>query len=314
MAILFMDDVFLQHETGRHPECADRLRSIHQRLETEKISERFARGTIRSATREELQRVHSPRHIDAMRQFADSGGGHVEADTVLSPKSFEVALKAAGTAIEAVDQVLSGKHSQAVCLIRPPGHHARPGAAMGFCLFGNAAVASRHALEAHGLDRVLIVDWDVHHGNGTQEMFYHEEQVTFFSAHRWPFYPGTGAANETGHGAGLGTIFNLPLAFGITRKNYLEAFHNVLSDVAARAKPQLVLLSAGFDAHKADPVGSLGLESEDYVPLTKLMQDVANQHCQGRLISLLEGGYNLNALAESVAAHLETLVPAPPAA
>ncbi len=312
MAILFMDDVFLQHETGRHPECAGRLRSIHQRLETEGISNRFARGTIRSATREELERVHSPGHIDAMRQFADSGGGHVEADTVLSPKSFEVALKAAGTAIEAVDQVLSGNHNQAVCLIRPPGHHARPGAAMGFCLFGNVAACARHALEAHGLERVLIVDWDVHHGNGTQEMFYQEEQVTFFSAHRWPFYPGTGAANETGHGKGLGTIFNLPLASGITRKNYLEAFHSVLSDAAARSKPQLVLLSAGFDAHKADPVGSLGLESEDYAPLTKLMQDVANQHCQGRLISLLEGGYNLNALAESVAVHLETLVPKPP--
>lgn len=313
MAILFMDDVFLEHETGRHPECADRLRSIHRRLEQDKISDRFARGTIRSATREELLRVHSNEHIDAMRQFADAGGGHVESDTVLSPKSYEVAVKASGTAIEAVDQVLSGTHNQAVCLIRPPGHHAVPKAAMGFCLFNNVAVAARHAIDAHGLERVLVVDWDVHHGNGTQDMFYEEGQVTFFSAHRWPFYPGTGATNETGHGQGLGTIFNLPLAFGITRKNYLEAFHTVLSDAAARSKPQLVLLSAGFDAHHADPVGSLGLESEDYAPLTRLMQDVANQHCQGKLISLLEGGYNLNALAESVAVHLETLVPAPPA-
>jgi acetoin utilization deacetylase AcuC-like enzyme len=311
MAILFMDDVFLEHETGRHPECADRLRSIRHRLEAEKILGRFERGTIRSATREELLRVHEPGHIDAMRQFADAGGGYVESDTVLSPRSYEVAVKAAGTAIEAVDQVLSGKHDQAVCLVRPPGHHAVPTAAMGFCLFNNIAIAARHALDAHGLERVLIVDWDVHHGNGTQDMFYEERQVTFFSAHRWPFYPGTGATNETGIGQGLGTIFNLPLAFGISRKNYREAFHNVLSDAAERSKPQLVLLSAGFDCHRADPVGSLGLESEDYAPLTRLIQDVANQHCQGRLISLLEGGYNLQALAESVAVHLETLVPAP---
>lgn len=311
MAILFMDDVFLEHNTGRHPECADRLRSIRQRLEAEKITERFTQGTIRSATREELMRVHSPGHIEAMRQFADAGGGHVESDTVLSPRSYDVAVKAAGTAIEAVDQVLSGEYNQAVCLIRPPGHHAVPSAAMGFCLFNNVAVSARHAIEAHGLERVLIVDWDVHHGNGTQDMFYEEEQVTFFSAHRWPFYPGTGATYETGHGRGLGTIFNLPLAFGISRKNYLDAFHNVLSDAAAKSRPQLVLLSAGFDAHHADPVGSLGLESEDFAPLTRLMQDVANQYCQGRLISLLEGGYNLNALAESVAVHLETLEPAP---
>jgi acetoin utilization deacetylase AcuC-like enzyme len=314
MAILFMDDVFLEHETGRHPERADRLRSIHRRLEAEKISDRFERGTIRSATPEELMRVHAAGHIEAMRQFAAKGGGYVEADTVLSPRSFEVAVKAAGTAIEAVDQVLSGKHDQAVCLVRPPGHHAVPKAAMGFCLFNNVAVAARHALDAHGLERVLIVDWDVHHGNGTQDMFYEEGQVTFFSAHRSPFYPGTGAADETGHGRGLGTVFNLPLGFGISRKNYLDAFHNVLSDAAARSRPQLVLLSAGFDAHHADPVGSLGLESEDYAPLTRLMQDVAKQHCQGRLISLLEGGYNLSALAESVAVHLEALVPAPPAA
>jgi acetoin utilization deacetylase AcuC-like enzyme len=312
MTILFKDEGFLEHETGQHPECADRLRSIHRRLETDGLLSRFALGDIRSATLPELARVHTEEHIEAIEKFAIAGGGRIESDTVVSPKSFEVACRAAGTAMEAVDQVLSGKHDQAVCLIRPPGHHALPAGPMGFCLFNNAAIAARHAQQAHGLDRVLIVDWDVHHGNGTQDVFFEDESVTFFSAHRWPFYPGTGWKTETGQGPGLGTTFNLPLSFGITRKDYLEAFHSVLADAAARSKPDLILLSAGFDAHRADPVGSLGLESEDYAPLTRLIQDVANAYCQGRLISLLEGGYNLNALAESVAVHLETLVPESP--
>jgi acetoin utilization deacetylase AcuC-like enzyme len=310
MAILFQDEGFLDHETGAHPECPDRLRAIHRKLKETGLANRFAAGTIRPATREELLRVHSAHHIETIEKFARAGGGRIEADTVLSPKSFEVASRAAGTAIEAVDQVLSGNHDKAVCLIRPPGHHALPSGAMGFCLFNNVAVAARHAQSAHHLDRVLIVDWDVHHGNGTQDVFYQEGNVYFFSAHRWPFYPGTGCEMETGEGEGLGTIFNLPLSFGISRKEYLEAFHRMLSDAADRCNPQLILLSAGFDAHRADPVGSLGLETEDFGPLTRLVMEAADQYCQGRLISLLEGGYNLQALADSVAVHLETLVPA----
>jgi len=310
MALLFRDARFLEHETGAHPECADRLRSIQQTLESAGLAERFTQGTPRSATREELARVHSPAHIETIESFAKDGGGPIEADTVMSPKSFQTACLAAGTAIEAVDQVLAGNHNQAVCLIRPPGHHAVPNRPMGFCLFNNIAVAARHATEFHGLNRVLIVDWDVHHGNGTQDIFYDDEKTYFYSAHRWPFYPGTGDKHETGSGAGQGTIFNQPLSFGLSRQEYLNAFQNVLQDAAAKCQPELILISAGFDAHHADPVGSLGLESEDFASLTKLLQDAANQYCGGRLISLLEGGYNLNALAESVAVHLETLVPA----
>ena len=178
---------------------------------------------------------------------------------------------------------------------------------MGFCLFNNVAVAAQHAIEKHKLNRILVVDWDVHHGNGTQDIFYEEGQVTFFSAHRSPFYPGTGAKSETGTGKGLGTIFNLPLEFGVSRKDYFKAFEASLNDAASNSKPELILISAGFDAHRLDPIGSLGLESEDFAELTKLLLAAATEYCQGRCVSLLEGGYNVDALAESVEQHLQVL-------
>lgn len=226
----------------------------------------------------------------------------------MSEDSFNVARNAAGTAIAAVEQVVAGKYRRALCLIRPPGHHALHAAPMGFCLFNNVAVAARHAVEQLGLVRVLIVDWDVHHGNGTQDAFYSDGRVHFFSVHRSPFYPGTGAADETGTGPGLGAIFNLPLRFGISRRELIERFHNMLESAAARAKPELILISAGFDAHRADPIGSLGLEAEDFVTLTRLVADCAGQYCGGKIVSLLEGGYNLHALAQSVQAHAEELL------
>jgi len=180
---------------------------------------------------------------------------------------------------------------------------------MGFCLFNNVAVAATHALGQHEVSRILIVDWDVHHGNGTQDIFYESEEVTFFSAHRYPFYPGTGAMDETGHGPGLGTTINLPLRFGISRRDFVDQFQLKLEQAATRCRPELILISAGFDAHAADPIGSLGLESEDFGLLTRLVTDIAAAHCQGKIVSLLEGGYNVDALAESVAAQLEVLAP-----
>jgi acetoin utilization deacetylase AcuC-like enzyme len=226
----------------------------------------------------------------------------------MSSGSSDVARKAAGTAIDAVEQVIAGPYRRALCLIRPPGHHALAASPMGFCLFNNAAVAARHAVECLGLARVLIVDWDVHHGNGTQDVFYSDGRVHFFSAHRAPFYPGTGAVEETGTGPGLGAIFNLPLRFGISRREFIEGFRTMLERAASRAKPELILISAGFDAHRADPVGSLGLETEDFVTLTRLVSGCAEEFCAGKIVSLLEGGYNLQALAESVQAHAEELL------
>jgi acetoin utilization deacetylase AcuC-like enzyme len=263
---------------------------------------------VRPATLEELGRVHDAGYIRQVEAWARAGGGHVEADTMMSPDSYDAAVRAAGTAVAAVEEVASGAHRRALCLVRPPGHHALHDAPMGFCLFNNVAVAAAHAVEKLGLSRVLIVDWDVHHGNGTQDAFYSDGRVHFLSAHRSPFYPGTGDTNETGTGPGLGAITNLPLRFGISRREYRERFQTALEGAARHAQPELILISAGFDAHRADPVGSLGLENEDFVALTQLISECSEQYCGGKIVSLLEGGYNLQVLPESVQAHIEALV------
>ncbi len=308
MTILFRDPLFQRHITGRHPESPARLAAIDRRLEERGLIAQCTTGAIRPATREELIRLHGGDYVDQVRAYAAQGGGRIEADTVVCPESFDIAAHATGTALAAVDAVLNGTDSTALVLARPPGHHALPDSAMGFCLFNNVALAAEHALRTHDLERVLIVDWDVHHGNGTQDVFYDREDVTFFSAHRSPFYPGTGASDETGRGRGLGTTFNLPLAFGVARREYLTRFERMLHDAATKCRPQLVLISAGFDAHRLDPIGSLGLETEDFARLTTMLQGVANDYCGGRIVSLLEGGYNTEALADSVAVHLETLL------
>ena len=307
MPLLYTDPCFLDHDTGKHPESAKRLKAITERLEKSDVLKRFDRGTIVSASRTQLERVHGGNYIDHVKMFVDAGGDRIESDTAVSAKSYEVALKAAGTSCDAVDQVLMGKHKTAMCLIRPPGHHALPKDAMGFCLFNNVSVAAHHARAKHGLGKVLIIDWDVHHGNGTQDIFYEDGNVFFFSAHRFPFYPGSGRQSETGQGAGLGTKFNLPVAFGTGRKDYLSAFESMLTKCADKCKPEFVLISAGFDAHHKDPIGSLGLETEDFGTLTKLVLQVANTYSKGRCVSLLEGGYNVDALAECVELHLREL-------
>jgi acetoin utilization deacetylase AcuC-like enzyme len=308
--LVYTDPIFLAHDTGQHPECPERLRSVGQQLDKSGILKKVTAGKVRPATVDELTRVHSATHVQRVRQFAEAGGGRIESDTVVSRKSYDVALKAAGSACDAVDQVIGKKHKLASCLIRPPGHHALVSDPMGFCLFNNVAVAAEHAIKKHKLDRVLIVDWDVHHGNGTQDIFYDDENVYFFSAHRFPFYPGSGDEDETGQGKGLGTVFNLPVEFGTPRTQYLKAFESKLEATAKRCKPQLVLISAGFDAHRLDPIGSLGLESEDFTTLTKQVLSVADSYCQGKCVSLLEGGYNVDALAESVDLHLTAMLDA----
>jgi acetoin utilization deacetylase AcuC-like enzyme len=309
MTLLYRDPLFLQHKTGRHPERPERLLAIAARIEQTGLAARCTAGTFTPLEPEAVSAVHSPELPQRVRRTAEGGGGFLDADTLVSPASYTVALSAGGACTSAVEAVLSGAHRNALCLVRPPGHHATPTRSMGFCLFNNVALAARRAL-AHGLSRVLIVDWDVHHGNGTQDVFYEDEQVTFFSIHRYGhgFYPGTGAAGETGSGAGLGKTFNAPVRYGTSRRDYHAAFRTFLERAADAGKPELVLLSAGFDAHAADPIGSLGLETEDFVTLTQAVLEVARTHAGGRLVSCLEGGYDLDALAESVSVHLEALL------
>ena len=312
MLTLFTDPRMLDHEPPKsHPEKPERLAAILRHLNRTGLDLACATGKLRPATDEELLRVHAPELLAVYREAQPATLRQIEADTWMSAGSELAAKLAAGAAVEAVDSVIQGPNRRALCLVRPPGHHARPAEPMGFCLYASIAVAARDAIARHGLDRVLIVDWDVHHGNGTQEIFESDPQVGFLSIHRYPFYPGTGAKGETGTGRGLGTKRNVPIAFGTSRAEYLAAFRSALHAMADAMKPQLVLVSAGFDAHAEDPVGSLGLEAEDFVAMTKDVLDMAATHAEGRLVSVLEGGYNVSRLVGCVTAHLETLKDAP---
>jgi len=331
MTILYTDDRFLDHETGTHRERPERLKAITAELARTGLAARCKAGETRIASTDELTRLHDGKYRERLEKFAAMGGGWIEQDTFVSPKSYDVACRAVGTCLAAVDAVmrttdqksapdarsvrgtsspptLKGPDKTALCLVRPPGHHALTHDAMGFCLFNNIALAADRAVKHHKLERVLVIDWDVHHGNGTQDIFYERDDVWFLSAHRFPFYPGTGKKDETGTRKGLATKFNLPVAFGTSRKDYLAQFESLLTDAASKCKPQLVLISAGFDAHAEDPIGSLGLQTEDFETLTKLVHQVAKTHCAGRVVSCLEGGYNIDRLAESVACHLRTLL------
>jgi len=305
MRLLYTSPVFLEHDTGRHPECRERLTSVIDRLSDSEVWKSLEQPSWEAATELDLARLHSPEYVAAVREIAERGGGQIEADTFVSRRSYEVARMAAGSAIDAVRQVmLRGSNARAVCLLRPPGHHALPAGGMGFCLFNHVALAARYAVKTLGLSRILIVDWDVHHGNGTQDAFYADPQVAFLSIHRSPFYPGTGAADETGIGPGIGTTLNVPLPFRTSRQEYQESFRAALERIADRIRPELVLLSAGFDAHRLDPIGSLGLETEDYDWLTQDVIEVAQTHAHGRLVSVLEGGYNVAVLPDCLQQYL----------
>jgi acetoin utilization deacetylase AcuC-like enzyme len=296
----------LEHKVpARHPERPERLQAIVRHLERTGYFEACPRGTVSEATSAELGRVHTPEYLRLVcEQIEARGGGMLDPDTWLLPGSGLAARLAAGAAVEAVSYVLEGPSRRALCLVRPPGHHALPSAGMGFCIFSNVAVAAKEALAHFELNKILIVDFDVHHGNGTQDVFYDASQVGFLSIHRYPFYPGTGAKDEPGTGAGLGATLNGPLPYGTPRSEYHAAFRAGLETLAKRIRPDLVLISAGFDAHAEDPVGDLGLEVEDFEILTKEVVSVAETHAQGRIVSVLEGGYNVPMLAGCVAVHL----------
>jgi acetoin utilization deacetylase AcuC-like enzyme len=309
--LLYTDPLFQKHDTGSsHPETPRRLSAVVEHLDRTGLAAKCDAGTYKPLPEWQVARAHSAKQIQALKHLAEHGGGHLDSDTPVSSESFRVALAAAGACVAAVDAVLTGPQRNALCLVRPPGHHATPTRSMGFCLFNSVALAADHARAAHRLSRILIVDWDVHHGNGTQDAFFEDPEVAFLSIHRYGhgFYPGTGAADDTGKGRGAGRVFNEPVRFGTSRSDYLARFSRVLEKAATLVKPELVLISAGFDAHVKDPIGSLGLEVEDFAEMTKRVLVVARAHASGRVVSCLEGGYNLEVLPLAVQAHLEELL------
>ncbi len=308
MTLLYYDPIFLEHQTGSHPERPERLQAIVRQLQRSGLWQQCPRPAWPAVSTDRLAPVHDLHYVKRVRQFALAGGGRIEVDTVVSPASYDVAIMAAGAVCDAVERVVSGEATSALCLVRPPGHHALRDSAMGFCLFNNVAIGARLAIDKLGLDRVMIVDWDVHHGNGTQAAFWTEPRVGFFSIHRFPFYPGTGAADEVGEGPGRGTTLNVPIAMGTSREEYRQRFAEGVATLAQRIEPQLVLISAGFDSHRDDPIGSLGLETEDFASLTDIVIEMASTYAARRVVSVLEGGYNTGVLAGCVETHLRRLL------
>jgi acetoin utilization deacetylase AcuC-like enzyme len=311
--LLLSDPACLEHDTGPdHPERAERLRAIEERLAAE-APPGTARRSAGPAAVESIARVHERAYlerVEALRGTFDE----LDADTPVSPGSVEAAFRSAGAAVGAVEAVVRGEARAAFALGRPPGHHAEADRAMGFCLFNNAAVAAAHARSALGCERVLVVDWDVHHGNGTQHIFEHRADVLVFNTHQFPFYPGSGSATEVGFGEGAGFTVNVPLPPGLGDGDYLAAYRRVLVPVADAFRPDLVLVSAGFDGHRDDPLGAMNVTDDGFAALCGVVDGIARRHAGGRLVLLLEGGYDVDALARSVVACTRVLAgQAPPA-
>ena len=302
------DPRYLGHDTGPgHPERPSRLTAITERLGASGLTDSLDVIAPRLATVEELTSVHPRTHVDDVEAACARGPVAIDGDTCVGEASWTAARLAAGGALEAAERVLDGRWRNAFCGVRPPGHHAERGRAMGFCLFNNVAVVAQQLIDAHGLERVAVLDWDVHHGNGTQHIFEESESVFYASLHQFPLYPGTGARAERGLGAGDGTTLNCPLAAGTRDADWIRAIEDDVLPALDDFRPQFVLLSAGFDAHRADPLAGVELSEDAYRVMTTRMLELAERHAEGRLVSVLEGGYHLEALAASVEAHVETL-------
>jgi len=308
---LVYDPIYLEHDTGSHPENSQRLVAIMSHLEKTGTKEKLTRLPPRPASIEELEMVHAPEYISQVKSRAADGGGWLDPDTVMCPKSYEAALYAAGGVLTAVEAVMKGEVDSAFALVRPPGHHATHNRAMGFCIFNNVAIAAKFAMANFNLNRVLIVDFDVHHGNGTQDTFYADPEVLYFSTHQYPFYPGTGSINEIGAGKGEGTTVNFPMTAGWGDEEYLRAFNEVLVPVAQRFQPQLILVSAGFDPHWADNLAMMQVSVTSFAQMVTVLKKLAAELCQERLVFTLEGGYNLQVAASSVRATFDVLLDNP---
>lgn len=297
------------HTSSRHPENKSRAAALHD-LAVKLVDAEPGRFTALDPVEVDparLEAVHSSRYVAALERFCRAGGGKIDLNTTVSAASYDVALLAAGGLLRGVDAVMAGEADSAFALVRPPGHHAVATGSEGFCLFNNVAVAAKHLLDHYGLERVLIVDWDVHHGNGTQDMFYNDPRVLFFSSHQYPLYPGSGRLAETGEGKGRGYNWNLPLPAGCGDEVLARAFDMLLEPAVEKFRPQFVLVSAGYDGHWRDPLGGLTLTGAGYAHLTGHLQALADTYCQGKMALTLEGGYDLTALTGAVEATLRVL-------
>jgi acetoin utilization deacetylase AcuC-like enzyme len=307
-ALVYHSD-YLSHNTGFHPEKAQRLIAIIDYLREHKFLDELVQIEPDLTSREWIEEIHSPYYIDQVERACLRGDTILDyGDTVISAESFQVALRAVGAAIVAADYIMENKVSNAFAAVRPPGHHAEKTQAMGFCIFNNIAIAARYLQKKYKLEKIFILDWDVHHGNGTQHAFEEDPTVFYCSLHQFPHYPGSGSERERGMGEGEGFTLNIPMSAGSTDEEYINAFEEKVVPAADSFSPDFVLISAGFDAHQDDPLAGINLTDDTYYRMSKIMKGIAESHCSGRLISFLEGGYNLSALAKSVAAHLKALM------
>ena len=302
--------VFEKHDTGaHHPEKPERYTTVMNALRAdEQLWSDIVEIEAEEARRGYIQACHTPQYFKHVEEAVREGLGYLDADTMISMHSLEAALRGAGAACQAIDAIMDGAVRNAFVPVRPPGHHATPDRAMGFCLFNNVAVAARYAQSRHReIERIAIIDWDVHHGNGTQGIFYDDPSVFYFSMHQYPWYPGTGARVETGHGRGRGYTLNVPLRSMTSPADQRRAFDAAISDIATQFTPDLLMVSAGFDAHSGDPLGQLLLSDDDFVQMTNVLKEWAAEACGGRIVSCMEGGYNLETLGETVRAHVRAL-------
>jgi acetoin utilization deacetylase AcuC-like enzyme len=309
--VLVTDLAYEKHDTGfGHPEQPARIKAVLKALDQAKLTEDFRKVAPRPCEDEDLLRCHTAGYLASVKADVAAGATSLRTgDTTISAASLEVAKLVAGGVLAAVDEVLGGKATNAFCVSRPPGHHATPDKGMGFCLFNNVAVAARYAQQKHKVGKVLIVDWDVHHGNGTQDVFYEDESVFFFSTHQSPWYPGTGARDETGKGKGLGTILNRPFPSGSGRDEIVaSAFGDDLGKAMTKYRPELILVSSGFDSRLGDPLGQFRLTDDDFAALTQIVLDLAKEHTDGKVVSVLEGGYDLKGLGKAAVAHAKRLL------
>ena len=301
------DPFYLKHKNEPHPENPGRLNAIQKNIESSKYYNNLTLIQPRKATVEDIAKVHGTGYIRSVEDSCRNGVRNLDADTVISSDSYQAALLSAGAGLEALDKILEGTVGNAFCAVRPPGHHAEQNKAMGFCLFNNVGVIARYAQDVKNIQKIFIFDWDVHHGNGTQHSFYKDSSIYYSSIHQYPFYPGTGGVDETGTGDGLGSNLNLPMRAYSCDADYINAIEQKLIPVIQKFNPDLIIISAGFDAHENDPLAQINLSTDCYGKMTQKLMEIANDVCNGRILSMLEGGYDYSALADSVQLHVETL-------